>query len=96
MSKSITELNQDADDILMSPTFQKLVNFSQNMTLDVNNEDDLKTMLSTSVIELCKALDDGRIHFDDNDDKGIFHGLLTVGLVQFFDGKVDAVLVKNH
>lgn len=88
-------IDQNTFEIMSSPTLGKLAKFAENAPWDVNNEDDLKSALSTCLLELCKAMDAGRIHFDKDEDSAIFHGLLSVNLAQFFDGKVWAETVQQ-
>ena len=73
---------------MMSDTLKNLWAMSLTGITDVNSKEDLKTAFSTCSMELISALDKERIHFDSNDDKAIFYGLLTV-LVDFvMDGNL--------
>ena len=83
-------IDQQTFEIMSSPTLGKLAKFAEGAPWDVNDKDDLKSAISTCLLELCRAMDAGRIHFDKDEDSAMFHGLLSVNLAQFFDGKVKA------
>ena len=88
--------DQKVMDIMTSPTLNQLANFAQDMPIDVNNAEDLKSGLSICLIDICSALDKGRIKFEDDKDKAMLNGLLTIALAQFFDGKVNLEAVGIH
>jgi len=80
--------DKNLQNLMMSDTLKNLWAMSLTGITDVNSKEDLKTAFSTCSMELISALDKERIHFDSNDDKAIFYGLLTV-LVDFvMDGNL--------
>jgi len=83
-------MNIDANlqNLMMSETLKSLWMMSQTGITNVNSKEDLKTAFSTCGAELVVALDKERIHFDSNDDKAIFYGLLTVIVDYTMDGNL--------
>ena len=73
---------------MMSDTLKNLWAMSLTGITDVNSKEDLKTAFSTCSMELISALDKERIHFDSNDDKAIFYGLLTIIVDYTMDGNL--------
>jgi len=73
---------------MMSETLKSLWMMSQTGITNVNSKEDLKTAFSTCSMELISALDKERIHFDSNDDKAIFYGLLTIIVDYTMDGNL--------
>ncbi|MCU7833700.1 MAG: hypothetical protein KZQ83_00495 [gamma proteobacterium symbiont of Taylorina sp.] len=84
------EINEVVQEIQLSQTFSKLLELSQTVPVDTNDEEELKTALSTCLMEMVRGLDNNCIHFDSDNDKAMFHGLLTICLTIVFDGKVNA------
>ncbi|MCU7837071.1 MAG: hypothetical protein KZQ83_17730 [gamma proteobacterium symbiont of Taylorina sp.] len=84
------EINEAVAEIQLSETFSKLVDLSQTVPVNTNDKEELKTALTTCIMEMVRGLDNNRIHFDSDNDKAMFHGLLTVCLTIVFDGKVNA------
>ncbi|POZ52983.1 hypothetical protein [Methylovulum psychrotolerans] len=80
--------------LMMSQTFTHLAHLAQSMPIDTNSPEDLKTAFSTCGIQLMDALDNGRIHFDDIEDKALLMGLLAVTVDYAMDGKLKGALVK--
>jgi hypothetical protein len=74
------EQRDAAHELMMSPTMDKLANLSLSMPIDVNDEGELKTALASTALPLIRALDAGRIRFDDDTDSAMLHGLLVVAL----------------
>ena len=73
-----TELDEKAHALMMSPTLERLFQMAIGLPFDVNDPDELKTMLATCGNDIITALDAGRIHFDKAEDKAAFYGLLAV------------------
>lgn len=90
------ELNELAGKIMMSPTMQRLAELASGMPLDPLNDDDLKTGLTTCMIDIVDALDNNRIKFEVDDDKAMFYGLLSVVLVKALGQKPTAQTVSVH
>lgn len=72
----------------MSPTMQRLADMAQGMPCDVNNPEDLKSVLATCGMDLLDALDNNRIEFKNHDDRAIFFGLMTVVFDVVMEGKL--------
>ncbi|MCU7836141.1 MAG: hypothetical protein KZQ83_12945 [gamma proteobacterium symbiont of Taylorina sp.] len=69
-------------DLMSSETFQQIT------TLSKNDTDGIKAGLSTSIFNLCLALDEKVIHFEREEDKATMLKLLGTSLIVFFDGQV--------
>jgi hypothetical protein len=76
------------NDLMMSPTLEKLYELSLGMPYDVGNPDDLRTAFATSGIQLIEALDNNRIVFKNDEDKAMFYGLLTVTTDYCMNGRL--------
>jgi hypothetical protein len=72
----------------MSPTLERLALLAKGCPCDVNKPDDLKAVLATCSLDLINALDNKRVHFDNDEDKALFYGLLTVTVDYAMDGKL--------
>lgn len=91
MMETLTaEQRQAIQDLMMSPTISLLGMMAKSMPLDCTNLDDIKTGLSTSALEVVRALDAGRIHFDRPEDAAMLHGLLAVCFEVILDGQFAA------
>lgn len=80
----------DAKVLMMSPTWQRLVAFSQDCPLDLRDPDQVKTALATASRVLIGALDAQRLHFDDPEDAAMLHALLMTALEVVMDGRLSA------
>lgn len=89
-------IDEQTFEVMSSPTLGKLAKFGEDMPLDVMDREELKTALSTCVLDICRAMDAGRIHFDKAEDSAVFHGLMAINLAQFFDGKVKAEVMTKQ
>lgn len=87
-------LNEQAHQLMMSPTLERLYQLAQTMPTDINNPDDLKGAFSTCSFDLIEALDNNRIHFDNELDKAMFYGLLTVTTDYVMDGKLKTAFTQ--
>ena len=88
---------QAAHQLMMSQTFHRLAQLAQGMPTDVNKPDDLKAALATCVFDVVAALDDDKIHFDNDENKAMLYGLLAVCADYVMGGrlsKVEAVRVN--
>jgi len=74
--------------LMMSQTMQRLAQLAQTLPTDTSDPDELKAAFSTCGIDLINALDNDRIHFDDDRDKAMFYGLLTVTVNYVLDGNL--------
>jgi hypothetical protein len=77
-------IHEKANQLTMSPTLNKLASLAGGMPLDVENPEDLHSVLSTCLLDLVEALDNDRISFTHDEDKAMLHGLLCVVMVQVF------------
>lgn len=87
-------LNEQAHQLMMSPTLERLYQLAQTMPTDINNPDYLKGAFSTCGFDLIEALDNNRIHFDNELDKAMFYGLLTVTTDCVMDGKLKTAFTQ--
>ena len=85
-----TEQRQAVQDLMMSPTIGKLGMMAKSMPLDCTNMDDIKAGLSTAALELVRALDADRVHFDRPEDAAMLYGLLAVCFEVVLDGQFAA------
>ncbi|ADC63317.1 hypothetical protein [Allochromatium vinosum] len=91
MMETLTaEQRQAVQDLMMSPTIGLLGMMAKSMPLDCTKMEDIKTGLSTSALEVVRALDAGRIHFDRPEDAAMLHGLLAVCFEVVLDGRFAA------
>jgi hypothetical protein len=74
-------------EIMMSPTLAKLCNLAVSMPIDVNVQDELKPAITTCVLSLIDAIDNGRIQFATIEDAAMLHGLLVIGLELAMGGR---------
>lgn len=88
------DLEKNTREIMMSKTFARLVDLSSSIPMQT--EEEMKIAFSTCLMEMVRALDNDRIHFDEINDKAIFHGLLTTALTYTFDGKVPAQKIVHQ
>lgn len=61
-----------------------MAHYAEMSSWDLNEKEVLKSVLSTSVIDLAVAMDNRRIRFDRPEDESAFIGLLTCSVQQFF------------
>ncbi|NVZ11364.1 hypothetical protein HW932_19115 [Allochromatium humboldtianum] len=85
-----TEQRQAVQDLAMSPTMSRLGAMAQSMPLDCTNLDDIKAGLSTASLEIVRALDAERVHFDRPEDAAMLYGLLAVCFEVVLDGQFGA------
>ena len=91
MMETLTaEQRQAVQDLMMSPTIGLLGMMAKSMPLDCTKMEDIKAGLSTSALEVVRALDAGRIHFDRPEDAAMLHGLLAVCFEVILDGRFAA------
>ena len=93
------EQQRAAQDLMMSRTMDLLVGLAQgDNPLDWTRVEDLKSGFCTASLEVIRALDAGRIHFDRPEDAAMLHGLLMVAMQFVFDGKfgADAEIAKAN
>lgn len=69
----MSELDEKAHALMMSPTLARLFQLAQGVPCDVNKPDEMRTALATCGNDLIMALDNNRIHFDSELDKAFLH-----------------------
>ena len=79
----------------MSTTFPMLAQYSIGMPVNVLDQEEMKSGLSATLTQLMFALDEGKIHFDDDEDHAMLLGLMTLCMNYVFDGKLGETLVKQ-
>lgn len=82
------DIDNSVHNLMMSQTMQRLAQLAETMPTDIDNQDDLKTAFSTCGVDLIDALDNGRIHFDNETDKAMLYALLTVTTDYVLDGRL--------
>jgi len=86
------DMQRQVAELQMSPTMGLLCRFAQSMPIDPKDPEDIKTALTTATLDLVRALDAKRIHFEHDEDNAMLHGLLLVAMQVIFDGRfADAV-----
>jgi sulfur transfer protein SufE len=80
-----------AHELMLSPTMQLLLQFAHDLPMDVTNREDLRTGLCTTSVELIRALDAGRLHFTNAEDRAMLFGLLSVVMEIIYDGRFAAL-----
>ncbi|MDP2097559.1 MAG: hypothetical protein U1D70_16265 [Methylobacter sp.] len=81
-------LDKMAHEMMMSPTLERLFHLAQGVPCDTNKPEELRAALAVAGNELIRALDNGRIHFDNDLDKAMLYGLLTVTTDFVMHGKL--------
>ena len=81
-------LDEMAHEMMMSPTLERLFHLAQGVPCDSTKPEELRTALASCGNELIRALDNGRIHFDNEMDKAMLYGLLVVTTDVVMDGKL--------
>ena len=89
------EMKSAAQQLMMSPTLERLWMLSQSGITDVHSKEDLKIAFSTCGAELMGALDNNRIHFDSKDDKAMFYALLVVITDFVMDGHLKTCFTES-
>jgi len=84
------QMRDAANELMMSVTMGKLAQFSETIPVDIHDADELKSALASCSMELIRALDADRIHFDSDVDRAMLHGLLTVTLSVVIGGPFGA------
>jgi hypothetical protein len=79
-----------AHELMLSPTMQLLLQFAHALPINVADREDLRTGLCTTSMELIRALDAGRVHFTNAEDRAMLYGLLTVVMEVIFEGRFAA------
>jgi len=83
-------------EVMTSRTIGMLAKYAEDMPLDVMNDDDFKSGISTCTIDIAKAIDNDRIQFSNDEDRAVLHGLLAICLSRCLDGKVTAQIISRH
>ncbi len=79
-------LDKRANQLMMSPAISKAGRLLTKMGIDVNNEEELKTALSTVGISIALALDEKEITFKTAEAEAMLYCLLGVSIAQVLDG----------
>lgn len=85
------QLTATSHAMMMSQTMQNVANMAHNAPFDASDKESIRAAIAVTTWELAKAMDAGRIHFDEINDRAMFHGLLTVAMEVMFDGRL-----KDH
>lgn len=82
------EQRQAARDLMMSPAISRLCEMAQGFPFDMRDQDGIKSALCTASLDLIRAPDGQRIHFERDEDHAMFYGLLVTAMQIIFDGKL--------
>ena len=89
------DLEKRVQQFMMSPAISKAGGILTRMSIDVNDEDDLLTALSTTGVSIAKALDNGEIVFKSVEAEAMLYCLLGVSIAQVLGGnKFEEVTVQ--
>lgn len=75
-------------ELAMSKTLELLYHLSQKTPCVIATPDEFKTALATSSMDMVFALDNGKIHFDDEYTEAMFHAVLTMSVDFCMNGKL--------
>jgi len=88
-------LETKAHQFMMSPAISEAGKLLNSMGIDVNNEEQLKTALSTVGLNIALALDEKEIIFKTTEAEAMLYCLLGVSIAQVLDGnKFEEVTVQ--
>jgi hypothetical protein len=88
-------LEKRAQQFMMSPAISKAGGILTRMNIDVNNEGDLKTALSTIGVNIAKALDNNEVTFKSVETEAMLYCLLGISIAQVLGGnKFEEVTVQ--
>jgi hypothetical protein len=87
-------LEEKSRQLMMSQTMERLHQIALGFEFDVTKPGELKTMLATCGADVVRALDAGRIRFDNVEDKAAFYGLLTVTTDYVMGGRLRTAFVE--
>jgi hypothetical protein len=80
------DLEEKARALMMSPAISKAGGILTRMSIDVNDEEELKTALSTIGVCLSQALDNNEIIFKSVESEAMLYCLLGITISQVLDG----------
>ena len=89
-------IDKETFEVMSSPTIGLLAKYAEGMPLDVMNEEEFKTGITTCTVDIAKAIDNNRIQFSTDEDRAVMHGLLAICLSRCLDGKVTAEAISRH
>ena len=89
------EQTKAAYDLMLSPTMQHLCALAEGFEMDPTDPANIKTMLTTTALDVIRGLDHDRIRFDDEHDKIMLFGLLVVAMEIVMDGEFAAGLTRQ-
>ena len=81
-----TDLDKRANQLMMSPAISKAGQLLTSMGIDVNNEKELKTALSTRGVSIASAIDNKEIAFKTTEAEAMLFCLLGVSIAQVLGG----------
>lgn len=88
-------IREQARALMMSPAMNKAGGILTRMQIDVNNEEDLLTALSTIGISITNALDNKEISFKTTESEAMLYCLLGINISQVLGGnKFEMVVVQ--
>ena len=80
------DLEAKVQALMMSPAISKAGGIITRMSIDVNDEEELETALSTIGVCLSQALDNNEIIFKSAESEAMLHCLLGIAISQVLGG----------
>ena len=77
--------------MIVSPTMQRLGEMAVGCPIDLTRREDVKGALAACTYPLIQALDAERVHFEQDEDRALFYGLLMTAVEIILDGRL-----KHH
>ena len=89
------DLEKRVQQFMMSPAISKAGGILTRMSIDVNDEEELETALSTIGVSIAQALDDNEITFKSVEAEAMLYCLLGITISQVLGGnKFEEVIVQ--
>ncbi len=89
------DLDKRATQFMMSPAISKAGGILTRMGIDVNDEEELKTALSTIGVCIAQAIDNEEISFKSAEAEAMLYCLLGISIAQVLGGdKFEEVTVQ--
>ena len=82
------QLRAVAHTLMLSPTMQRLGEMAVGCPFDLTRREDVKGALAACTYPLIQALDAERVHFEQDEDRALFYGLLMTAVEIILDGRL--------
>jgi len=82
-------------ELMLSPTMGRIATLAKGFPLDPTDKDDIRTAMTTASMDMIRALDAERIHFDQDEDRAMLFGLLVTVMEVIFEGRFASHVVES-